>query len=142
MRTHAMSVSEFMSGEYKQSKKKVSKKWDKKQVLAAGTAILPLAAIPHLTSYAHAPEAVPAASLIKEETLNKITHALDPVIDLLVAISFPVASVVIIGSCFYFMFGNSEKAWSGIQAAGLGYVLIQVSPLLLNVLKEIGGAVI
>ncbi|MGG3803192.1 hypothetical protein [Metabacillus fastidiosus] len=57
----------------------------------------------------------------------------------MVALSFPIASVIIIGGYFFFMIGKSERAWSTIQNAGLGYVLIQVMPLLLNILKEVGG---
>ncbi|MES1046281.1 hypothetical protein FOA22_17620 [Heyndrickxia oleronia] len=87
--------------------------------------------------------AVPAGAKewMGEQTLSALAHVLDPVVDILVALSFPIASVVIVGACFMFMFGNSEKAWSMIQNAGLGYVLIQVSPLILNVLKQVGDAV-
>jgi hypothetical protein len=133
----SMSINEFMHGDFKK------KKIDRTQLRVAATSLVPLATVPYITAYAHGPEAIPvnASEYLGEKTLNIIAHALDPVVDLLVAISFPIASVVIIGSCFYFMFGNSEKAWSGIQNAGLGYILVQVSPLLLNILKEIGKAV-
>jgi hypothetical protein len=134
-KTHAMSIREFLHEDYK-----VTKKVDKTYLRAAAASIVPLMTIPYVTAMAH-PQVMPVNSVIADKTLNVIAHALDPVVDLLVAISFPIASVVMIGSCFYFMFGNSEKAWSGIQSAGLGYILIQVSPLLLNVLKEIGGVV-
>ena len=76
-----------------------------------------------------------------EQTISALAHALDPLVDVLVALSFPIASVIIVGGCFFFMLGNSEKAWSTIQNAGLGYVLIQISPLILNILKQIGNAV-
>lgn len=79
--------------------------------------------------------------MIAESSLNVLTMALDPVIQILVAISFPIASVIMIGSCFYFMFGKSEKAWGNIMAAGLGYILLQMSPLFLGILKEIGRAI-
>lgn len=78
---------------------------------------------------------------IAETSLEVLATILDPVIQILVAISFPVASVIMVGACFFFMFGNSEKAWSMIQNAGLGYVLIQLSPLFLNILREVGKAV-
>lgn len=89
------------------------------------------------------PEAIPvsATKVIGEKTLETIAHALDPLIDLLVALSFPVCSIIIVGSCFFFMLGKSERGWSGIQNAGLGYVLIQVMPMLLGVLKDIGNAI-
>ncbi|MGQ4666546.1 hypothetical protein ACUIJN_12015 [Metabacillus halosaccharovorans] len=134
MKTQTMSISEFMSGEYKKkSKKKTSK---------VASSILPIALLPTVAS-AQTPESVPvgATEWMSEKALETLAHALDPLVDLMVALSFPIASVVIIGSCFFFMLGKSDRAWTGIQNAGLGYVLIQIMPLLLNVLKEVGGAI-
>jgi len=39
------------------------------------------------------------------------------------------------------MFGNSEKAWGIIMNAGLGYVLIQLSPLFMDKLRTVGKVV-
>ncbi|WP_338788835.1 hypothetical protein [Metabacillus sp. FJAT-53654] len=139
MRTQTMSISEFMSGSYKE-KKKISIK----QMKIAATSTLPLTLIPAFASaQTITPEAVPASATewLSEKSLNMLAHALDPLVDLMVALSFPISSVIIIGACFFFMFGKSDRAWSGIMNAGLGYVLIQIMPLLLNVLKEVGGAI-
>lgn len=146
MRTKTMSIKEFLSGEYKVKKKK-----DYKQLKIAATSIFPFALFPLVASaqgpdaipVVNQPEAVPvgATEWMSKQALETIAHALDPLVDLMVALSFPIASVVIIGACFFFMLGKSERAWSGIQNAGLGYVLIQIMPLLLNVLKEVGNAV-
>lgn len=139
MRTQTMSISEFMSVDYKMKKKK-----NLKQLKTAAASVLPLSLIPTLASaQTVAPEAVPAGATewMSEKALQTIAHALDPLVDLMVALSFPVASVIIVGGCFFFMLGKSERAWSTIQNAGLGYVLIQIMPLLLNVLKEVGGAI-
>ncbi len=38
------------------------------------------------------------------------------------------------------MLGKSEKGWSSIMNAGLGYGLIQISPLIMEMLKDIGSA--
>ncbi|MBS4171960.1 hypothetical protein [Bacillus sp. FJAT-49736] len=84
---------------------------------------------------------VGAKEWMGEQTLSALAHVLDPLVDIMVALSFPIASVIIVGSCFFFMFNKSEKAWEMIMKAGLGYVLIQVSPLILNVLKQVGNAV-
>ncbi len=129
-----------MSGAYKERKKPQSR------LKTVAKTAMPIPIISGLsTKYAFAAEqeAVPAgaAEWMGEKTLQALAHVLDPVVDIMVALSFPVASVVIVGACFFFMFGNSEKAWSMITNASLGYVLIQVSPLILNVLKQIGGAV-
>ncbi|MGG0718647.1 hypothetical protein ABE096_13780 [Robertmurraya massiliosenegalensis] len=139
MKTHAMSISEFMSGDYKKEKRQVNYGKIARRV---GTSIaVPL--IMAKPAFAATTEAVPvgATEWMGEQTLSALAHVLDPVVDILVALSFPVASVVIVGACFFFMFGNADKAWGMIQNAGLGYVLIQVSPLILNVLKQVGSAV-
>ena len=79
--------------------------------------------------------------VIGEASLNMLANVLDPLIQLLVAISLPVASVIMVGGCFFFMIGRSERAWDTIFNAGLGYVLVQMSPLFLNILREVGKAV-
>lgn len=79
--------------------------------------------------------------VIADKSLEMLATILDPVVQVLVAISFPIASVIMITGCFFFMLGNSEKAWSTIMNAGMGYCLIQMSPLFLEILKTIGEAV-
>lgn len=86
------------------------------------------------------PEMIPAG-FITDTSLEMLANVLDPLVQIMVAISFPIASVIMIGGCFFFMIGNSEKAWQTIMNAGLGYVLIQLSPLFLNILREVGEAV-
>lgn len=78
---------------------------------------------------------------IADKSLEMLANVLDPLIQIMVAISFPIASVIMVGSCFYFMFGNNEKAWDSIMKAGLGYVLIQLSPLFLKILRQVGDSV-
>ncbi|KQL20458.1 hypothetical protein [Cytobacillus solani] len=150
---------DFMSGDFKEKEKNKRKKIVKRTLSAASTISIPLMltgsvgavglAISGVKVLASTSVAIPVHEAIPvtakewmgEQTLSALAHVLDPVVDILVALSFPVASVVIVGACFFFIFGNAEKAWSMIQNAGLGYVLIQVSPLILNVLKQVGNAV-
>lgn len=104
---------------------------------------------PVLNTLAQSPSIIPVTSspdfiqtgIIADKSLETIANIMQPLIDILVAVSFPIASVIMIGACFFFMFGNSEKAWSMIMNAGLGYVLIQMSPLFLSMLRTIGEAV-
>lgn len=98
------------------------------------------------TSGEWALQTVPTTSVlptgaIADKSLEILAGVLDPVVQILVAISFPVASVIMIGACFFFMFGNSERAWGMIMNAGLGYVLIQISPLFLEILRTVGEAI-
>ncbi|WP_050613321.1 TrbC/VirB2 family protein [Bacillus testis] len=138
-----ISFNSFMSGEYKQ-KKPVKKQRKTRKIITriATSAAVPLVfAKPAFAATTGPVIQTGAAEWMGEKALQSLAHVLDPIVDVLVALSFPVASVIIVGALFFFMFGNAEKAWSTIQNAGLGYVLIQVSPLILNVLKQIGNAV-
>lgn len=98
-------------------------------VIAQVPSVIPVNSIPQPTG------------IIAEKSLEILATALDPLVQILVAISFPVASVIMVGGCFFFMIGNSEKAWSLIMNGALGYCLIQMSPLFLNILKTIGEAI-
>lgn len=140
MKNQTISFKDFVSGDYKEQKQK---RKHGKLVKKVGTTIAVPLVLAKPVLAAGPVEAVPVAAKewMGEQTLSMLAHVLDPVVDILVALSFPVASVVIVGACFLFMFGNAEKAWGMIQNAGLGYVLIQVSPLILNVLKQVGNIV-
>ncbi|MGE6487741.1 hypothetical protein [Paenisporosarcina sp. NPDC076898] len=103
---------------------------------------------PALNALAQNPSYMPVSSpefiqtgIIADKSLEALANVMQPLIDILVAVSFPIASVIMIGACFFFMFGNSEKAWSMIMNAGLGYVLIQMSPLFLQMLRVVGESV-
>lgn len=79
--------------------------------------------------------------IVTDTSLEMLANVLDPLLQLMVAVSFPIASVIMVGACFYFMFGNSEKAWDMIGKAALGYVIIQLSPLFLEILRKVGESV-
>ena len=115
------------------------------QVITASAPVIEQAPVLFTPQYAslqmaNTPEVIPTG-YIADTSLEMLANVLDPVVQILVAISFPIASVIMIGACFFFMFGNSEKAWSMIMNAGLGYVLIQLSPLFLDILRKVGEAV-
>ena len=115
------------------------------QIITASAPVIEQAPIVFTPQYAplqmaNTPEMIPTG-FVADKSLEMLANVLDPVIQILVAISFPIASVIMIGACFFFMFGNSEKAWSMIMNAGLGYVLIQLSPLFLDILRKVGEAV-
>ncbi len=103
--------------------------------------IEPVAQIPSTLSTIPVNTIAQPTGIIADKSLEILATALDPVVQILVAISFPIASVIMVGACFFFMLGNSEKAWSMIMNAGLGYVLINLSPLFLQILKQIGEAI-
>ncbi|KKX54195.1 hypothetical protein [Brevibacillus borstelensis] len=140
-RTEVIKFRDFMDGTWKvPEKNRGNMKKAAGSLVKAGT-IVPLA----LTTAAHASAAesvkTTASAVIAGTTLQILAHALDPVAQILVALSLPIASIVMIGGCYFFLFGNSDKAWSTIQNAGLGYILIQLSPLFIRVLEQVGKSI-
>jgi nitrate reductase NapE component len=158
-KSKVINFNEFLSGEYKVKEKQKSQRRIQKTTKLAAAAILPLTTCGAVGTLGFAMKALAATNSVPastapvvievgakqwmgEQTLSTLAHVLDPIVDILVALSFPIASVIIVGGCFFFMFGKSEKAWTTIQNAGLGYILIQVSPLILDVLKKVGDAAV
>lgn len=79
--------------------------------------------------------------IIGDTALAALTTVLDPIVDIMVAVSFPLASVIFVGSGFFFMLGQQERAWDMIFKCAMGYIFIQLSPLLLDILKNVGSLV-
>lgn len=76
--------------------------------------------------------------VIADASLTALATILEPITDILVAISFPIASLIVVCSFFLIMIGNKEKAFDMMMHAGLGYILIQLSPVFLEILKTVG----
>ena len=74
-------------------------------------------------------------------SLDVLTTIMNPIIDILVALALPLASLMMVGACFFIILGQKEKAYSIMFNSAIGYVLIQMSPMLLNILKTAGTAV-
>lgn len=67
---------------------------------------------------------------------SKMIHAFDPLINLVQALAYPVCMVVVLGGALFIMIGNKEKGFAMMQGAGLGYVLVQMTPIILNILVD------
>jgi hypothetical protein len=48
---------------------------------------------------------------------------------------------MIAGGCLFVMVGNRDRGMSMLQNAAIGYILVQLSPMLLKLLVGIGSAV-
>ncbi|MCI3925160.1 hypothetical protein MO973_33615 [Paenibacillus sp. TRM 82003] len=83
-------------------------------------------------------EAVP---VIAEGLKSTVLHAFDPLIDLIMTLSYPVAGVMIAGGCLFIMVGQRERGMGMLQNAAIGYILVQLSPMLLKLLVGIGESV-
>ncbi|WP_158738610.1 hypothetical protein [Alteribacillus sp. YIM 98480] len=88
---------------------------------------------------AYAQEAVTVS--VNGKVKEKIVSAFDPLVDLITQLSYPVAAVMVTGGALLVMIGLKEKGYSTIQTASIGFILVQMSPLLLELLFGIGEAV-
>lgn len=99
--------------------------------------LLPLATKPFFaaTPTFAAENAVPVIAPTSE-MYDKMLHAFDPLILLTQALAYPIASVVVLGGAIMVMINQKEKGYSLMMNAGLGYVLVSICPLVLNILVD------
>lgn len=83
-----------------------------------------------------APAAVP---VMASDTASKLMHVFDPLIRLVVSLSYPIAGVMIAGGCLMIMVQQREAGMKMLQNAAIGYILVQLSPTLLQLLVGVGG---
>jgi hypothetical protein len=153
-RTETIKLGDFMSGEYKRKgkRKKVVKTENKALNVASvlGPVLIgslplflyagkPLGANAAAVTVMAQPEAIPAG-IITDAAKEKIIHAFDPLVDLMVNLSLPIAGVMLTGGALMIMIGQKEAGYKLIFNAALGYVLVQMSPLFISLLAGVGGA--
>lgn len=127
-KTEVMSVKEFMNRKEVAPEPKPIMKYVVKGAVVAGVITL------HLT-FGNVPSAL--AGAIDAAVTAKVANAFDPLIQLVQALSYPIGMVMMLGGGIFIMIGNSERGLGMIQKAGVGYILIQMLPLLMDLLVEI-----
>jgi phage-related protein len=123
-KTESMTIKEFMNRQYTKKAKS----------LPSELSMIPLAVMPILSATPAFAEGT--AHKVTDAMYDKMLHAFDPLITLVQALAYPVAMVVVLGGALFVMIGNKEKGFTMMQSAGLGYVLVQMTPLVLNILVE------
>lgn len=78
-----------------------------------------------------------AAGPIDGVVTAKVVNAFSPLVELVKALSYPISLVMMLGGGLFVMIGNADRGFGMIQKAGLGYVLVQMLPLLMDLLVEI-----
>jgi hypothetical protein len=156
-RTKTIKFGEFMSGEYKvkEAKKERNTKAIMKAVttstiiITASKVAIPMfmVSVPlMLATKAISPAAVPASAaavpvgLMSDTVKAKIIHAFDPLVDLMVSLSLPIAGVMLTGGALMIMIGRKEPGYKLIFDCTIGYILVQMSPMFLNLLAGVGSA--
>jgi hypothetical protein len=120
MRTKTYDFKEFMRGEHE-------------MVKPPTLSLVPLTAAPF----------IPGTVFAAEESIKaKMMTAFTPLIDLIQGMAYPVAMVVVLGGAIFVMIGNSDKGFSMMQKAALGYLIVMIAPMILDVLVDaVDGAV-
>jgi hypothetical protein len=137
-RKQTMSIKEFMNEEYK-----IEKAFSPSEVASFHKVetlgwlglmtTLPLLFTPSINAkQVFAAEVMPAVA--SAELSNKLMVAFSPIIDLVQSLAYPVGMVVVLGGAIMVMIGQQEKGYSMLMSAGLGIILINIAPMVLNVL--------
>lgn len=79
---------------------------------------------------------VPITAFAEQSVQTKMMNAFDPLIGLIQGMAYPIAMVVVLGGALFVMIGNNEKGFGMMQKAGLGYVIVMIAPMILNVLVD------
>ncbi|WJQ12735.1 hypothetical protein QT238_11130 [Geobacillus stearothermophilus] len=83
---------------------------------------------------------VASASAVSGVVYDKITDAFMPLVELVKGLSYPIALVIMSGGALMIMIGSKEKGYTMIQNSAIGYILVQMMPLLMDLLVELAKA--
>ncbi|HWO98766.1 MAG TPA: hypothetical protein VNM45_21115 [Bacillus sp. (in: firmicutes)] len=102
--------------------------------------------VPHLAGFqpiggsypvmAHAASSVPVSS-VKEEVSQKIIEAFQPIIDLVQGLAYPIAFISISIAGVKWMLRDREGALATLQGSAMGFVIVQMSPLIMKLLVSV-----
>ncbi|KAA0565356.1 hypothetical protein F0342_07040 [Bacillus sp. CH30_1T] len=136
----SMSIKEFMNKDFNRKEYSVSK-----NTALFGT-FLPLTVIPMTTLTSSVASASTTstyqstqtvAALSSDQIYDKMLTAFEPITTLIQALAYPVASICVLVGAIMIMVRQKDKGFDMITNAGLGVILINILPMLLNILVEI-----
>ncbi|MEE6134000.1 MULTISPECIES: hypothetical protein [Bacillaceae] len=78
---------------------------------------------------------------VKNHAKEQIVDALMPLVDIIQALSYPIALVMLSSGGLMFMINQKDKGISLIQNASLGYVLVQLMPTFMKIIVGVGNSI-
>lgn len=102
--------------------------------VSSATAIL--VAIPHLLSSVFRADVALAAGT-KEQVSQQIMTAFDPLTNLVAGLAYPITFLTLTVAGIHWTLDHKEKAVSMMQGSAIGFIIVQMSPLLMKLLVEI-----
>ena len=131
-KVETINFKDFMDGSYKQA---IKPRVSKEMVIRAGVMIATLT-----LSLAFGDVSLASAGAVNGAITERVVAAFNPMIELAQALSYPIGMVMMLGGGLFMMIGNSDKGLSMIQKAGMGYILVQMLPMFMDLLVEIAKA--
>ncbi|MFS0766009.1 hypothetical protein [Peribacillus phoenicis] len=143
MKIEAIKYSDYMGGQSFQERKTMKDIGSviKKAGAATAGAIM-LAKTPLALAAVEAPQglSVPATT-VSGAVKQQVIHAFDPLVDLMMSLSLPIASVIITGASLMILMGFKERGYPMMFSASIGYCLVQLTPMFIKILAGVGGAI-
>jgi hypothetical protein len=81
--------------------------------------------------------AITAATTINQDVQNKIMSGFDPIIDLVSGLAYPLAFIGVTYAGILYMLKRPEEALDKIKHTALGFVLVNMAPLLMKLLVSV-----
>lgn len=135
-------ISEFMNREKETLHESEIIAYEKtKPSIIAALSMLPLAVSTNVNIASASTHTNTLAVTANAQMYDKMVQAFDPLIVLVQALAYPIATVVVLAGGLMVMIGMKEKGYSLMMGAGLGYVLVNMTPMVLNILVEAMKAV-
>lgn len=139
MRAQSIKFNDFMSGEYKKSRVNKKTLQPKLKAIAKGSVTIPIISLLSGNyAFAATTQSVP---VVAEATKQSIIHAFDPLIELMTDLALPISAIMITGGALLILIGMKEKGFTLIMNSSLGYCLVQLSPLFISLLEQVGKAI-
>ena len=73
---------------------------------------------------------------------NKIISAFDPITDLMKGLSYPTCFIMMAAGILLIISGNKHKGLTMAKWAGVGFLLMQFLPTIMQLLVEVGNSIV
>ncbi|KIL74241.1 hypothetical protein [Bacillus badius] len=78
---------------------------------------------------------------VKGKASERIVEAFMPLVDMIQALSYPIALVMLTAGALMFMINQKDRGISMIQNASIGYIFVQMMPIFMQLIVEVGISV-
>lgn len=73
---------------------------------------------------------------------DKIIRAFDPIIQLMQGVAYPIAFIMVATGILMVIAGQQHRGMKIIRSAAMGYLLMQLLPAMMLLLRDIGKAMV